>query len=89
MTDDMETITVAAGRTLYSGKGWPPVKHLPGEQVTVTKAEAAQFRESGHAIDPNAQRVRVMDTSQGGGTRSIGVGAAEPLVNPGTIGATQ
>ena len=87
MSDDMETITVAAGRTVHTGGGWPPVAHGPGAQVRVTTAEAAQLRASGHAIDPAAQPVRVMDTSERGATRSIGVGAAEPRVNPGTIGA--
>ena len=91
MSDGVETITVAAGRTVITGRAWPPVTHGPGATVTVPAAEAAQLRASGHAIDPGATPVRFQSATHpdAHGSVSIGVGAAEPLVNPGLIGGAK
>ena len=91
MSDLMETIVVAAGRTVVTGRAWPPKMHGPGATVSVPATEAAQLRASGHAVDPNAGLVKRQGLvpRDGAQTASIGVGAAEPLVNPGTIGGPQ
>ena len=91
MSDDLEEITVAAGKTVSNGRGWPPRMHGPGTVLRVSAADAEQLRKSGHAIDPNAQLVKKQGlvSRDGAQTASIGVGAADPLVNPGTIGGPQ
>ena len=87
MSDDLEEITVAAGRTVSNGRGWPPRVHGPGAVLRVSPAEAAQLRESGHAIDPNARLVRVQNPA--GTTNAAGaieVSPQGPVTNPGLIG---
>ncbi len=84
----MEEIVVAAGHTVVTGRTWPPKTHPAGSRIKVTAAEVVQLRASGHAIDPTAPPVRVQNAMHpdAHGSVSVGVGAAEPRVNPGTIG---
>ncbi len=88
MSDAMETIVVAAGRTVVTGRAWPPKTHGPGATVSVPAADAAQLRASGHAIDPEAALVRMQNATHpdAHGSVSVGVGDAEPRVNPGLVG---